>query len=108
MILWDRIKRSFDDGVEVVRRVAVTLSERARIESAVARLLIDKGGLETKRDNSCRALGGRVHYLWAEGADELLRDVEVREHLKDITDFNERIAEIKLKVQKVSLGEEAD
>jgi len=108
MILWDRVKKNFDSGVEVIRRVSVSISERARIESAVARLMIDKGSLETKLDKASQVLGERVYTLSVLGAEEVLKDGEVRESLKEVAGLNDRISELALRIKKVSLGEEDD
>lgn len=108
MILWDRIRKNFDSGVEVVRRVAVALSERVRIESAVARLMVDKGGIETKMDRTRQIIGDRVHYLWAQGAEEIMKDTEVLDSLKELSDLNDRVNELTINIKKASLGELED
>ncbi len=104
MILWDRIKRSLDDGVEAVMRVSLKVSERARIEAAVARLMIDKGSLETKMDRLNKRLGARVYFLWEQKQGDIMKDHEVVETLKGITDLNGELAALQLNIQKASLG----
>lgn len=104
MILWDRIKRSLDDGVEAVMRVSLKVSERARIEAAVARLMIDKGSLETKMDRLNKRLGARVYFLWEQKQGGIMKDHEVVETLKGITDLNGELAALQLNIQKASLG----
>lgn len=106
MILWDRIKRSLDNGFEQVMKVSKILSERARIETQVAKLLIDKGSLETRQERAQKRLGERVHFLWEQKTDAVMADQEVMEALREIADLKEEIERIKLNVKKVSLGEE--
>ena len=108
MILWDRIKQNLDDGIDIVQQVSRRLSERARIEAAVARLLIDKGSLDTKASRLQARLGARVSSLWEQKAEGIMTDPEVIEALKEISDVKEKIEALRLKVQKASLGEEED
>ncbi len=105
MILWDRVKKSLDSGVEKVTRVSKALSERARIEAAVARLLIDKGSLETREEKAIGRLGGRVYLLWEQKSRGIMRDQEVLDALREINSLREEISQINLAIQKVSLGE---
>lgn len=106
MVLWDRVKKSMDGGIEKVVRVSKVISERTRIEAAVARLLIDKGSLEIKEEKAYKKLGERVYHLWEQKSHGVMKDQEVVLALTEIADVREDIAEIKLTIQKVSLGEE--
>jgi len=106
MILWDRIKRSFDEGVETVVKVSGKLSERARIEAAVARLMIDKGTLETKLSRLHQRLGDRIYFLWEQKSRTVMKDPDVLETLREIERVNEEITGLQLNIKKVSLGEE--
>ncbi len=106
MILWDRVKKSLDGGVEKVTRVSKVLSERARIEAAVARLLIDKGNLETREEKAVGRLGGRVYLLWEQKTRGIMRDPEVLDALREISGLREEISQINLAVHKVSSGDE--
>ncbi len=106
MVLWDRVKKSMDGGIEKVMRVSKVISERTRIEAAVARLLIDKGSLEIKEEKAYKKLGERVYFLWEQKSPGVMKDQDVLQALTEITGIREEIASIKLKVQKISLGEE--
>ena len=106
MVLWDRVKKSMDGGIEKVMRVSKVISERTRIEAAVARLLIDKGSLEIKEEKAYKKLGERVFYLWEQKSHGVMKDQDVLQALTEITDVREDIAQVKLTIQKVSLGEE--
>ncbi len=106
MILWDRVKKSLDGGVEKVTRVSKALSERARIEAAVARLLIDRGNLETKKEKAAGRLGERVYLLWEQKTRGIMRDPEILDALREISGLREEISQINLAVRKVSSGEE--
>jgi G:T-mismatch repair DNA endonuclease (very short patch repair protein) len=106
MVLWDRVKKSMDGGIEKVMRVSKVISERTRIEAAVARLLIDKGGLEAKEEKAYKKLGERVFYLWEQKSHGAMKDQEVVDALREIADLRENIASIKQTIQTVSLGEE--
>ena len=106
MVLWDRVKKSMDGGIEKVMRVSKVISERTRIEAAVARLLIDKGSLEIKEERAYKKLGERVYFLWEQKSHGVMRDQDVVQALTEITEVGEEIASIKLKIQKISLGEE--
>ena len=106
MILWDRIKRSLDNGIEQVMRVSKVVSERARVEAAVARLLIEKGGLENKGDRVLKQLGERVFFLWEQKSGGVMNDHEVMEAVRELTDIKTEIESLNLKIKKASIGEE--
>jgi len=106
MILWDRVKRSLDNGIEQVMRVSKILSERARVEAAVARLLIEKGGLEGKEDRAFRQLGERVFFLWEQKTGGVMTDQEVMEAVRELSDIKSEIEGLNLKIRKASIGEE--
>ena len=106
MILWDRIKKSLDSGIEKVYRVSKVVSERARIEAAVARLLIEKGRLEAKQDKACGRLGERVYALWEQKGESVFGDPEVADALREVADLKEEIETVKINITKVSSGEE--
>ena len=106
MILWDRIKRSLDNGIEQVMRVSKVVSERARVEAAVARLLIEKGGFENKTDRTLKQLGERVFFLWEQKSGGIMNDQEVMEAVRDLADIRSEIESLNLKIRKASIGEE--
>ena len=106
MILWDRVKKSFDEGVEIVTRVSRKLSERAHIEAAVARLLIDKGTLETKVSRLNQRLGAQVYDMWEQKETDVMKEPEVLDLIKDIHSLNEQIDAIQSDIQRVSMGGE--
>jgi len=108
MILWDRIKRSLDNGVDTVMKVSQKVSERARIEARVARLMIDKGSLETKMERLNRRLGERVYFLWEQKIRGIMKDQEVVATMREITELREQVTALQLNIQKVSLGEGED
>ena len=65
------------------------VSERARIEASVARLLIDKGTLEAREERCRRRLGERVFMLWEQKSEGVLRDPEVMATLMEIAEIRE-------------------
>lgn len=106
MILWDRIKKSLDSGLEKVTNVSKVVSERARIEASVARLLIDKGTLEAKEGRCRKKLGERVFMLWEQHSDDILGDPVVMESIVEISEIREELGTLKLNIQKAALGDE--
>jgi G:T-mismatch repair DNA endonuclease (very short patch repair protein) len=106
MVLWDRVKKSMDGGIEKVVRVSKVISERTRIEAAVARLLIDKGALEAKEGKAYRKLGERVYSLWEQKSHGAMKDQEVVDALREIAGLRENIAQVKQTIQNISLREE--
>lgn len=108
MILWDRVKRSLDGGLEQIIRVSRAMSERARIEATVARLMIEKGGLETKLDRLYRQLGEQTTLLMEQQDRVGVGDQEVAESLQGITELRQQISELRNRIQKVSMGERED
>ncbi len=108
MILWDRVKKSFDNGIEQVMRVSRVLSERARIETSVARLLIDKGSLETRLERLYKQLGEQTELLVAQEGGSVTDDPEVAGTLKGIREIKEEIELLRQRIRKISSGEEED
>jgi hypothetical protein len=76
------------------------------VEAAVARLLIEKGGLESKGDRVFRQLGERVFFLWEQKSGGVMNDQEVMEALKELSDIKSEIDGLNLKIKKASIGEE--
>jgi uncharacterized protein Yka (UPF0111/DUF47 family) len=105
MILWDRVKKSLDEGVEVVMRVSRKLSERAHIEAAVARLMIEKGTIETKVDRINQKLGERVYAMWEQSTPGVMKDAEVAAMLKSVHELNGQIAALDSEIKRVSSGD---
>lgn len=105
MIVWDRIKKSFDQGLDAIRRTAVLASERARIETSVARHLIDKGTVESRLAKANQELGERVFQLWEQGAEDIMKDQLVLDALKEVDALTGRMEELNEKVREASLGE---
>jgi chaperonin cofactor prefoldin len=105
MILWDRIFRNMNDGVEAIMRVAFNLSERTRLESSVARLMVQKGRLESKLDKLNRELGEKVSHMWEQKSDDIIADLEVQDILGDISDVRERIEALRAEIKAASIGE---
>ncbi len=108
MILWDRVKKSFDNGIEQIMRVSKVLSERARIETSVARLLIDKGSLEIRLERLYRQLGEQTELAMAHEGHAIHEDPDVAETLKGIREIKEEIELLRQRIRKVSSGEEED
>jgi hypothetical protein len=106
MILWDRVKRSFDNGIEQVMRVSKVVSERARVEAAVARLLIEKGSIESKGDRILKQLGERVFFLWEQKSGGVMNDQDVLEAVRGLSDIKIEIESLNVKIKKASIGEE--
>ncbi len=108
MIVWDRVKRSFDRGLDSIRRTAAILSERARVETAIARHLIEKGTVESKLAKANQELGERVFLLWEQGAEDIMKDELVVNALKDVDALTGRMEELNDKVREASFAEEED
>jgi len=107
MIMWDRIRRNIESGIDRVRRVAHYVSDRTRIEVRVGRLLMDKGELEIRRDKAYRVLGERAFTLMESNVD-LNSDPEAMDAAREISMQSERIDRLKMDIKKVSIGEEED
>jgi len=106
MILWDQVRKSIDDGVEAVVDFAARLSERVSVEVAVARLMFDKGGLDTKFDRLAKQLGERVCALHEQKSTDVMADGEVVDTLRDMASVREEQDSLQAKIRKASLGEE--
>lgn len=108
MILWDRIVRNMNSGAEAVMRIAFSLSERTRLESNVARLLVNKGKLESRIDKLNRELGDRVSKMYEQKSEDIINDLHVQDLLKNITSMREEVDAIREMIKSASQGEEIE
>jgi len=105
MILWDRIVRNLNIGAEAVMRLAISLSERTRLESSVAKLMVKKGKIESKIDKANRGLGERVSAMYEQKSEDIINDLEVQDILKDIMIMREEVESLREEIRKASLGD---
>jgi len=108
MILWDRIVRNMNSGAEAVMRIAFSLSERTRLESNVARLLVNKGKLESRIDKLNRELGDRVSKMYEQKSEDIINDLHVQDLLKNITSMREEVDANREMIKSASQGEEIE
>jgi len=108
MILWDRIVRNLNSGSEAVMRLAISLSERTRLESKVARMLVRKGKLESRIDKLNQKLGDRVSRMYEQKSDDIINDLEVQDILKDVMGLREEVEELSIEIRKASVGEDLE
>jgi len=104
MILWDRIVRNMNRGAEAVMRIAFSLSERTRLESNVARLMVDKGKIESRIDKLNRELGDRVSKMYEQNSEDIINDLHVQDLLKDIIAKREEVDAISERIRSASQG----
>ncbi|GAB4390271.1 MAG: hypothetical protein Kow0025_21160 [Thermodesulfovibrionales bacterium] len=102
----DRLRKSFDSGVEKVRLLAAIISERVKVEVAVTKLLWKTSDLEKKRDEIARAVGERVFDLRSRPELNLLADQKIKGSIAEMEKVVAEMNEIKSRASQI--GKAAD
>lgn len=102
----ERLKRSFDSGVEKVRLLASIISERVKVEIAVTKLLWKTSDLEKKRDQLARSVGERVFDLRGRPEVNLLGDQKIKKSVSEMEEVVAEINEIKSRASQIGKADD--
>lgn len=100
--MFDRVKKSFNEGVRNVKWIASFLAERTRTETNVAKLLYECNKLEAKLDNLYREVGRRVLELKDREDKPVYKDFIVLQTMNEITKLQEEIDDYKKRAHELS------
>lgn len=109
----DRVKKSFNEGVKVVKWIASFVAERTRAETTVAKLLFKSSRLESRLDELYRDIGKRVLELKekveaAPGEDphrykkSVFKDFIIKQTIDETKILKKQIEELKDKAKEAS------
>lgn len=90
----DKIKTSFDTGLEKLKWFSTTLSERLKIEIAMVKLMREARDLELRRDTLMKNIGERVFELRAR-EPKYLDDELIRRTVTELDGLDGELQEIK-------------
>ncbi|MEK7308885.1 MAG: hypothetical protein AAB089_07430 [Nitrospirota bacterium] len=98
----DRIRKSFNDGVQNIKWFATFIAERTKVETSMARLLYESKKLETEIDALYSEIGKRVLELKEKGEKEVLKDFVVVQAVSEIKKIREQIEDYNNKAHALS------
>lgn len=101
----EKIKGSFDAGVQKIRWYSTVLSERLRVEAAVIKLLRDVAELEKRSEELKRSIGNRVYELREKHVANIFREPSVREAIAELEELDARINELRAKASDIGKPE---
>jgi hypothetical protein len=100
--MWTKIKRNFENGVAKVKWFSSLLSDRAKIEVSVMKLLYQSDQMEKKRDELMKTIGRRVFELRESSDRHLLKDRIIGESISEIEQISGEIETTKKKASEIS------
>lgn len=108
MILWDRIRKNAEEGLESIKKGASIVAERARIEASLAKILLESGKLEKRLKTLYQKVGERIYTLTAKKERNILKDSEMTEALEEISRLKEDLDKLQRDARLISSGEVED
>lgn len=105
MILWDRIRKNAEEGIESIKRSASIVAERARIEASLARILLESGKVEKRIKDLYQKIGERIYTLTAKKEKNILKDIRITEELEEIAKLKEDLNKLQREARLISSGE---
>ncbi|MEK6692384.1 MAG: hypothetical protein AABY44_03040 [Nitrospirota bacterium] len=105
MILWDRIRKNAEEGLESIKKGASIVAERARIEASLAKILLESGKLEKRLKTLYQKVGERIYTLTAKKERNILKDSEITEALEEISRLKEDLDKLQRDARLISSGE---
>lgn len=97
----NRIKKSLNEGAKSVKWIASFLSERARAETSIAKLLYASRKLEAKLDEHYINVGKRVLELKGKTEKMVLKDFIILQMISEVEHIRAEIADLKLGAQEL-------
>jgi len=100
--MWTKIKRNFENGVAKIKWFSSLLSDRAKIEISVMKLLYESDQMEKKRDELLRMIGRRVFELRESSDRHIMKDRVIAESISEIEQISGEIETTKKKASEIS------
>jgi hypothetical protein len=101
-----RIKDSFDSGVEKIKWFSALVSDRAKVELSVMKLLYQSDQLEKRREDLMRSLGRRVLELKDYPDRQILKDTIIADAITEIEQITSEIEQTRKRASEISKIEE--
>jgi hypothetical protein len=100
--MWTKIKRNFENGVAKIKWFSSLLSDRAKIEISVMKLLYESDQMEKKRDELLKTIGRRVFELKENSDRHIMKDRVIAESISEIEQISGEIETTKKKASEIS------
>ncbi len=100
-MLVEKLKKSYDAGVEKIKWFASIFSERLKVEAAVIKLLKESGKVEKQRDLLVRSIGERVFELRGRVDVDVFTDTGIRQALDELEKLDAEIRELKSRASEI-------
>jgi len=100
--MWTRIKRNFENGVDKIKWFSALLSDRAKIEISVMKLLYESDQMEKRRDELMKTIGRRVFELRESSDKHIRKDRVIAESVSEIEQISGDIQTTKKKASEIS------
>lgn len=105
MVLWDKIRKNAEEGIESIKRGAAIVAERARIEATLAKILFEAGKVEKRIEALYQKVGERFYTLTVKKERNILRDTEINETFEEITRLKKELNSLRRDARLISAGE---
>lgn len=105
MILWNKIKKNAEEGIETIKRGATFVAERAKVEASLAKIFLETGKIEKKIKGLYQKIGERLYTLTVRKEKNILKDKEITEALEEITVLKEDLSKLQREARLLSSGE---
>jgi hypothetical protein len=100
--MWTKIKRNFENGLAKIKWFSSLLSDRAKIELSVMKLLYESDQMEKKRDELMKTIGRRVFELRESSDRHIMKDRVIAESISEIEQISGEIETTKKKASEIS------
>ena len=98
----ERIKKSLNEGVKVIKWIAAFLAERTKAETSIAKLLYKSNKLERRMDELYIDIGKRTLELREKGEVSVFKDFIIQQTAAEIKGLKETAEEYKSKARDLS------
>ncbi len=100
-MLVEKLKKSYEAGVEKVKWFASIFSERLKVEAAVIKLLKESGKVEKQRDLLVKSIGERVFELRGRADVDVFTDTGIRQALDELEKLDAEMRELKSRASEI-------
>jgi len=105
MVLWDKIKKNAEEGIETIKRGATFVAERARVEASLAKVFLETSKVEKKIKVLYQRIGERIYTLTERRERNILKDEEITRAMEEIRILKEDLSKLQREARLLSSGE---
>ena len=98
----DKSKKNLATGITRVKWIASFIAERAKTETANAKLFYERSKLEKSMDGLFKDIGKRVKEMKEQGETDVLDDGAVQQALKEIDEIGKTVSDYKKQADNMS------